>query len=389
MFKQKARHQQRPETPQRRKSRSSSWKAALILGLMLCLGAGTLILARLRAASVVPKTKSALTAPAPPEFSSASPSKEYIYGGDRLLATEEPTTTSLAPALINLALNRAATQSSDYPAAGITANKAVNGQTSDTDLTHTQLDAQAWWQVDLGNIHFIESVKLWNRVNCCQERLSNFYIFVSDVPFASIDVTATLNQAGVSSYYTNGAAAATLTRSVNRTGRYVRVQLTGTNYLSLAEVEVFGTANLAASGVATQSSDYPAQGITADKAINGSFADVTHTQFEAQPWWQVDLGSVQSLSNIKLWNRPDCCQSRLSNFYVFISDNPFPSASPTQTQGQAGVASYYVAGQAASPSVINLNYGQRGRYVRIQLAGSNYLSLVEVQVWGAGASSVP
>jgi hypothetical protein len=239
--------------------------------------------------------------------------------------------------------------------------------------------------VDLGSLRFIDTVKLWNRVDCCQDRLSNFYILVSDTPFASTNLTTTLNQSGVSSYYTAGAAGATLTQSINRSGRYVRVQLTGTNYLSLAEVEVFGSANLAASGAATQSSDYPSPGYTADKAINGSFADVTHTQLESQPWWQVDLGSVRPLGTVRLWNRGDCCQDRLSNFYVFVSDNPFQSTSLTQTQNQAGVVSYYITGQAGSPSVINMNYGQTGRYVRVQLAGSNYLSLTEVQVWGGAA----
>jgi YD repeat-containing protein len=329
------------------------------------------------------------------------PATEAPFGGDSRPVSDSPfqlfrsspvnNSASILRSLLppspppsnNLASGKAATQSSDYPAAGLTASQAVNGQTS--DLTHTQYEAQAWWQVDLGSVNFIDSVKLWNRVDCCQDRLSNFYIFVSDVPFTSTNLTTTLSQAGVSSYYTTGAAAATLTKSVNRSGRYVRVQLTGTNYLSLAEVEVFGSANIAASGAASQSSDYPAPGATAAAAVNGNFSDTTATQYEAQPWWQVDLGSVRSLGTIKLWNRADCCPERLSNFYVFVSDSPFQSNSLTQTQNQAGVASYYMAGQAGAPSIISMTPNQTGRYVRIQLVGSNYLSLTEVQVWGGSA----
>jgi hypothetical protein len=382
MLKKKTKRQQKHSKPQP-ESRHNR-KAAVILSLILCLGAGALLLARLRATRAVTRTTAArlMSPSAMPDSLQTNLSKEYIYAGGRLLAAEELTATPPAPALINLALNRSASQSSEYSMPGYTAGQAVNGQVSGTDLTHTQYEAQAWWQVDLGNVHFIDSIKLWNRVNCCQERLSNFYIFVSDVPFNSTSLTTTLNQTGVSGYYTTGAAGATLTRSVNRTGRYVRVQLTGSNFLSLAEIEIFGSANLAANKTATQSSDYPVAGYTADKAVNGSFADVTHTQYENQSWWQVDLGSVQSLSSVRLWNRADCCQSRLSNFYVFVSNSPFQSTNPTQTQSQTGVASYYVSGQGGAPTTVNMNYGQTGRYVRIQLAGSNYLSLTEVQVWG-------
>ena len=73
---------------------------------------------------------------------------------------------------------------------------------------------------------------------CCSERLSNFYVLVSDNPFSSTDLTTTINQAGVSSYYTAGQAGALTEIGVGRSGRYLRVQLAGDNYLSMAEVEV-------------------------------------------------------------------------------------------------------------------------------------------------------
>ena len=49
-----------------------------------------------------------------------------------------------------------------------------------------------------------------------------------------------LSQPGVGSFYHDGVAGRTTDISVNRNTRYVRVQLAGTNYLQLAEVEVFG-----------------------------------------------------------------------------------------------------------------------------------------------------
>ncbi|MDQ3687365.1 MAG: discoidin domain-containing protein [Acidobacteriota bacterium] len=144
----------------------------------------------------------------------------------------------------NLALGKPAAQSSDV--AGGVASRAVDGNTSgdfwaNGSVTHTNYDAQAWWQVDLGDSQYIGEVKVWNRTDCCGDRLSNFYVFVSDQPFTSTDLNTTINQAGVSSYHTSGQGGTPTTLEVNRTGRYVRVQLAGTNYLMLAEVEVIGT----------------------------------------------------------------------------------------------------------------------------------------------------
>ena len=49
----------------------------------------------------------------------------------------------------------------------------------------------------------MSTIKIWNRVEF-PERLTNFYVFVSDVPFTSTNLTTTLNQAGVSNYHTTG-----------------------------------------------------------------------------------------------------------------------------------------------------------------------------------------
>ncbi len=92
----------------------------------------------------------------------------------------------------------------------------------------------------------------WARSSCgtLQERgpgrtdgstnyLTNFYVFVSDVPFTSNTVAGTLAQTGVSNFHYSGAAPRTTSIPFNRTARYVRVQLAGTGWLELAEVRVF------------------------------------------------------------------------------------------------------------------------------------------------------
>jgi RHS repeat-associated protein len=73
------------------------------------------------------------------------------------------------------------------------------------------------------------------------------------------------------------------------------------------------------------------------------------------------------------------------NFYVFVSDNPFTSYDLNTTLNQSGVSGYYY-GPYANPGVIAVN--RTGRYVRVQLAGSQYLVLGEVQVWGGSTGQV-
>src|SRR6266508_304641 len=167
---------------------------------------------------------------------SSSPQKEYGYRNGQLLVIAEPGSGG------NLAWGKATSQSSTgfggNSSRGVDGN--TNGNWSDNSVTHTNNEHQPWWLVDLGSVQQIGTVKLWNRTDCCGERLSNFYVLVSDNPFSSTDLTMTINQAGVSSYYTAGPAGLLTEIGVGRSGRYVRVQLAGDNYLSLAEVEVMG-----------------------------------------------------------------------------------------------------------------------------------------------------
>jgi hypothetical protein len=72
--------------------------------------------------------------------------------------------------------------------------------------------------------------------------LSDYWVFVSDTPFAPTDTPATLQvrPSTWSNHQTTYPSPSTAIPSNNVQGRYVRVQLSGTNFLSLAEVQVFG-----------------------------------------------------------------------------------------------------------------------------------------------------
>jgi hypothetical protein len=92
--KKKVRKQQKSRLS-RLKSRSRR-KAVIIIGLILCLGLTSVILAQWRATHVAGMTTAMLASAAPLPQANQTPtlSKEYIYAGGKLIATEEPTATS-------------------------------------------------------------------------------------------------------------------------------------------------------------------------------------------------------------------------------------------------------------------------------------------------------
>ena len=304
----------------------------------------------------------------------------------------------------NLAQNRYATQSSTLPGApgaGAAVDGNPDGNFYDRSVTATGLDLNAWWQVDLGASASVNTIYIFNRTDCCQARLSDYWIFISDTPFLPTDTPATLqNRAGTYANHQTTAPSPSNAISISATGRYVRVQLSGTDYLSLAEVEVAGSGggppvtNLAFQKPATQSSTFPAYasrsgynpaaaGSAVDGNTDGNFFDLSVTATNADPnaWWQVDLGAAATISYVTIWNRTDCCGGRLGDYWVFISNTPFlPTDTPATLQNQAGVfASHQTV--APNPSV-SIPVGVQGRYVRVQLSDTDYLSLAEVQVFG-------
>ncbi|MBZ5590850.1 MAG: discoidin domain-containing protein [Acidobacteriia bacterium] len=142
----------------------------------------------------------------------------------------------------DLAVGKKATQSS----AGLApASYAVDGNTdgnfNDHSVSSTGNNANAWWQVDLGASVSISSITIWNRTDSGQTLLNDYWVFVSNTPFAATDKPATLSKRAAtwSSHQTTvPSPSATINAGVQ--GRYVRVQLTGTNYLNMAEVQVMG-----------------------------------------------------------------------------------------------------------------------------------------------------
>ena len=148
---------------------------------------------------------------------------------DGELALAEVEVFGTAPEVAtNIALSGVATQSTT--AFGGDASRAIDGNTSgiwgDRSVTHTNDRADSWWQVELEEENQIGEIILFNRTNCCSNRLSNFTVSVLD------------EQGSVvwSELYEDYPSPS-LSIDLSVTGKTVRVSLEG--ILSLAEVQVF------------------------------------------------------------------------------------------------------------------------------------------------------
>lgn len=164
-----------------------------------------------------------------------------VYQNKNLISTSnEFYLPTLNPNLFDAAYHAGTTQSSTL--FGLTSDKVTDGFACGQDgpftYAHTNTEANPWWEVDLGAVYFVKEIQVWNRSSCCINWLSNYSVFTSVNPFISNDYIATKNQIGVDNFYQTSIAQRPTTFAVNNSARYVRIQLSGSNYLVLNEVVV-------------------------------------------------------------------------------------------------------------------------------------------------------
>ena len=294
------------------------------------------------------------------------PKLDTIQFIKKTVTPENSSVPSVDP-LENIALGKRVSQSST--AYDGFASKAVDGNTNgnfeNQSVTHTDFQSKPWWQVDLDSEETIRQINIYNRTDTASERLSNFHVILLDSFGNEIDrkrissLTDTFAQIAID----------------YKKARYVRIELEGNNALSLAEVQVLRAENIAWKKQATQSST--AYGGNANRALDGntnssySQNSVTHTNFEKQAWWQVDLGRSEQVGLVRLFNRGDGeLAKRLSNFDVILYDE----------KGKE-VSKQFVKQLTSNQLDVQFN-GKIGRYVRVQLRHEHQaLSLAEVEVF--------
>jgi len=71
-------------------------------------------------------------------------------------------------------------QTSNDASAGRAIDGATDGVFTNGSVTHTPEVAEAWWEVDLGTGQPVDQISIWNRTDCCAERLEGYRIFALD-----------------------------------------------------------------------------------------------------------------------------------------------------------------------------------------------------------------
>ncbi|MEC9352011.1 MAG: discoidin domain-containing protein, partial [Planctomycetota bacterium] len=137
----------------------------------------------------------------------------------------------------NVALLGTATTSSNCH--GSVASRAIDGNIDgwwgNASTTHTCGEVDPWWEVDLHNTYDCDNISLWNRSDCCQERMAGITLQILDeareVVFEVNDLDAQRER--LISIDTEGTP-----------GRFVRISR-NTTTLSLSEVQIFSASPVA------------------------------------------------------------------------------------------------------------------------------------------------
>ncbi|KAI7797503.1 hypothetical protein IRJ41_013483, partial [Triplophysa rosa] len=170
-------------------------------------------------------------------------------------------------------------------------------------------------------------------------------------------------------------------------GRYVNVVMSGrTTHLSVCEVEVYETENLASKGTVARSSTYSTW--AAPHAIdgvrygtdNGAFCSATTS--ESDPWWRLDLLDIYKISTVIITAKSDGSPDFTSGAWIRIgnslenngNNNPICAVTPDPLPGHT--VSYSC-------------HGMEGRYVNVVMTGrTSTLTLCEVEVYGTAGHTI-
>jgi hypothetical protein len=103
-----------------------------------------------------------------------------------------------------------------------------------------------------------------------------------------------------------------------------------------------------------------------------------HTEFESNPWWQLDLGQPTQLDHLVVYNRCDALSERNSRLLVLLSSDGRQFRQVYQHNGTV-----FYGATNGKPLTVKLG-GYEARFLRLALEGTNYFHLDEVEAYPAG-----
>jgi len=256
---------------------------------------------------------------------------------------------------------------------------AVDGIHENRYISNSNIDN--WLVIDLATFVNIEEILIYNREDCCQERLENAVITVLMDPDdtdnntmivkGSHKITADESQQSVISITFSG---------IPTMGRFLRISQKF-EYLQLSEVEVYGTLtiieglpNIASHQLTSSSKMKPEN--PDYYGIDGNLDTFVHSTSAVRSFWYVDLASMSEIRQVTIYNRFDCCKDRLMHAVLTIRGNNFELITHRLIVSQ---------GEQEDVFVITFPEDTRGRFVVIEQA-NHYLHFTQLEVYGTPAT---
>merc|ERR1712133_268746 len=121
--------------------------------------------------------------------------------------------------------------------------------------------------------------------------------------------------------------------------------------------------------------------LTGDLCIDNNLETKCHTKGdETWPWVAVEIPQSR-VKQVNIVNRHDCCGERTKNVKVWVG-NTLPNT--TDTEYSQGDLLGEFKGPGTNRQVIPLSNSQglEGKYVIVQMTGTNYINLAEIEVLG-------
>jgi hypothetical protein len=132
-------------------------------------------------------------------------------------------------------------------------------------------------------------------------------------------------------------------------------------------------------GLARQSSEgwggAPRRAVDGNTAQNYHGNSCTHTQNWGKPWWRLQFDAEKEVDKVEVWNRADCCSSRLAGVQVI-------------TRGRLGNQLCGTLSLSTAKQTVSCR-GASAAMVELRMPRKDYLSLCEVKVYGSNSRKVP
>ncbi|XP_050399031.1 uncharacterized protein LOC126816467 [Patella vulgata] len=280
--------------------------------------------------------------------------------------------------------------------------RAALDNDNNTCFQTDQYDYQPWFLLDLMDTFLIRFIVVYNEAEY-PERLHdvNYEVYDADPTignFSEANCCASVVD------YTTGKNIIRCNKGVQ--GRFVKISIEKSNFLTLCEVEIYGTlvngtsdtcnqryecnklpgGDNIALGKPTEQTSFLHAVYSSSKAVDGNrngMMSVASCQATAaddyNPWWQVDLASTYDITSITISNRYDDKSyygTWLSNVSVIVY-NSYPTLSTTTSKLCVFIPGVF----GGTVRTFKCDEKTVGRFIKITKP-TEYLNMCEVEVTG-------